>query len=410
MQTQPVHPATFFALYFPAGISSGYVTITLPFILARAGFPLGVTGAIVALGVSGNIWSFVGSPVVDLTLTLKRWYTIGLLASMVTLVALSLATLEPSNAALIGTWALLSQIGAVFGVLSVPAMIAHHVAPDLKGRAAGWYQGGNLAGTGIGGGAGVWLATHTTVAITGLTLACAMLCGLAALRFVPDRISDAITTRADTVASRWRAVGRDFVDMIRQVDARFVAVLVMSPIGIGAVSNLWSAVAGDWGASANRVALATGVGYGISSMVGCVVGGVVADRLGRWQAFFGAGTVMAAVMVLMYVAPRSPDMFVFGVIAYGFTQGLGNAAFSALILFTIGRGAATTKYSILSSLGNVPFAYMTAIDGRAHDLWGASGLLLTDAVLGAGFMLPALAVLWVLSRRRNSGRSRTLTP
>jgi len=110
--------------------------------------------------------------------------------------------------------------------------------------------------------------------------------------------------------------------------------------------------------------------------------------------------VMAAVMMLMYVAPRSPDMFVFGVITYGFTQGLGNAAFSALILFTIGRGAATTKYSILSSLGNVPFAYMTAIDGRAHDLWGASGLLLTDAVLGAGFMLPALGVLWVLSRRR----------
>jgi len=408
MQTRQVHPATFFALYFPAGISSGFVTITLPFILARAGFPLGVTGAIVALGVSGNIWSFVGSPVVDLTLTLKRWYAIGLLASIVTLVALSLAKLTPANAAFIGAGALLSQIGAVFGVLSVPAMIAHHVAPDAKGRAAGWYQGGNLAGTGIGGGAGVWLASHTTVAITGMTLAGVMLCGLAALRFIPDAIPDAIATRAETVASRWRAVGRDFVDMVRQSDARFVAVLVMSPIGIGAVSNLWSAVAGDWGASANRVALATGVGYGISSMVGCVVGGVVADRLGRWYAFFGAGTVMAAVMMLMYVAPRSPDMFVVGVITYGFTQGLGNAAFSALILFTIGRGAATTKYSILSSLGNVPFAYMTAIDGRAHDLWGASGLLLTDAALGAGFMVPALAVLWVLSRRRNLGRSRTL--
>lgn len=402
MQTRPVHPATFFALYFPAGISSGYVTVTLPFILSRAGFPVSVTGAIVALGVSANIWCVVASPVVDLSLTLKRWYMIGLLGSVISLVVLSLATLDPTRAAVIGAGALLSQLCAVFGMLPVPAMIAHHVAPDAKGRAAGWYQGGNLAGTGIGGGAGVWLVSRTTVTNTALALACAMLCGLIALRFVPDAIPDAIAARADSIASRWRAVGRDFVEMIRQVDARFVAVLVASPIGIGAVSNLWSAVAADWSASANRVALTTGVGYGIASMIGCVAGGLVADRLGRWYAYFGAGTIMASVMVLLYVAPRSPDMFVVGVITYGFTQGLGNAAFSALILFTIGRGAATTKYGILSSLGNLPFAYMTAIDGRAHDRWGASGLLLTDAALGAGFMVPALAVLWMLTRRAHA--------
>ena len=34
--------------------------------------------------------------------------------------------------------------------------------------------------------------------------------------------------------------------------------------------------------------------------------------------------------------------------------GLGYAAYSTLVLLAIGRGAASTKYSILSSIGNIP--------------------------------------------------------
>jgi len=54
------------------------------------------------------------------------------------------------------------------------------------------------------------------------------------------------------------------------------------------MSNLWAAVAPDWHADADTVALVGGVLNGIISAAGCVVGGWVADRIGIWWAYFGS--------------------------------------------------------------------------------------------------------------------------
>ena len=53
-----------------------------------------------------------------------------------------------------------SQVAGTLVVLPVGGMMAHSVAEEKKGRASGWYQMGNLSGSGLGGGAGVWLASH----------------------------------------------------------------------------------------------------------------------------------------------------------------------------------------------------------------------------------------------------------
>src|SRR5213079_3134965 len=152
-------------------------------------------------------------------------------------------------------------------------------------------------------------------------------------------------------------------------------VLVCSPIGAGAMNNLWSAVAPDWRASADRVALVSGVLNGVISAIGCIIGGWVADRVGRWWAYFGSGLALAIVAIVMAVAPRSPESFIAGVLAYSFVNGIAYAAFSAVVPLAIGRGAASTKYAALSSLGNLPVVYMTALDGWAHDKFGTSWML-----------------------------------
>src|SRR5262249_58191401 len=100
-----------------------------------------------------------------------------------------------------------------------------------------------------------------------------------------------------------------------------------------------------------------------ASAVACVVGGWIADRVGRWWSFFGAGAIMAAIALIIAVAPRTPLAYASGVLCYAFSQGLAYAAFTALVLHAIGRGAAATKFGILASLGNVPVSYMTAFDG-----------------------------------------------
>jgi PAT family beta-lactamase induction signal transducer AmpG len=56
------------------------------------------------------------------------------------------------------------------------------------------------------------------------------------------------------------------------------------------------------------------------------------------------------------------------------------------------------RYSIINSLGNIPVAYMIALDGRGGKLWGARGVAGTDAVVGA--IGAAILLTYFLTRKR----------
>ena len=382
-------PLTIFFLCLPYGISSGYASVTLPFALTKAGFPVAVSAAIVAIGVSSNIWRFLWGPVADLTLTPRHWYLLGTAAGAATLLLLGLMPLRPGATAALTLVVFVSQVAATLVVLPLGGLMAHTVPDAKKGLAGGWYQAGNLGGIGLGGGAGVWLASHYSVAIAGASLAAMMAACSLALLFVPDlRLP-----RAGTLGQGFRGIAVDFRDLLRSPLAVLAMMLVASPVGSGAATGLWSAVAPDWRASPDFVALVSGVLSGVVSGVGCVAGGWASDRIGRWWSYFGAGLLMAAITVAMALAPRTPAAYGGGVLLYALACGMCYAAFSALLLFVIGRGAASTKYATLASLGNLPVAYMTAFDGWAHDRWGAAGMLHGEALLGAASAVGLLVAL-----------------
>jgi MFS family permease len=350
----------------------------------------------IAIGVSANLWRFLWGPVADLTLTARRWYLLGLGTSALTLLILSLIPLHKGEVGFLMTVVFISQVAATLIVLPVGGLMAHTVAEEAKGRAAGWYQAGNLGGTGIGGGAGVWLASHVSREAAGGTLGLAMLASAAAIYLA----SDVRIVSTEGLGARMRILGRDIVDLLRSAIPLFTIVLVCSPVGAAAMNNLWSAVASDWRASANTVALVTGVLNGVLSVIGCVVGGWIADRIGRWWAYFGSGGALALVALVMAAIPRTPLTYSCGVLAYVFFGGVAYAAFSAVVLFAIGRGAASTKYATLSSLGNLPVVYMTAADGWAHDRFGTSWMLAVDALSAVACIAIALFVLQKISGRR----------
>src|SRR2546421_5098749 len=104
----------------------------------------------------------------------------------------------------------------------------------------------------------------------------------------------------------------------------------------------------------------------------------------------------------MAVAPRTPDAFTIGVLTYALTCGMAYAAFSAIVLLAIGRGAASTKYATLSSLGNLPIVYMTASDGWVHDRFGTAWMLHSEALIAIICIVLGVAVL----RRINPPRRR----
>ena len=126
--------------------------------------------------------------------------------------------------------------------------------------------------------------------------------------------------------------------MVRSAIPLLPLVLITSPIGAGAMNNLWSAVATDWNAGAGMVALVTGVLNGIVCAFGCLLRGWFADRFGRWWSYFGFGCALAATAVIMAFAPWTPNSFAVGVLVYAFFVGTGYAAYSALVVHAIGRG------------------------------------------------------------------------
>jgi len=393
---ESIRPFLFFFLDLPSGISSGFASITLPFVLTQAGFSVAAASAIVALGVSANLWRFLWGPVADLTLTARRWYLIGLITTAATLFLLSVIPLRTSSSGLIYAVVFISQVASTLVMLPLGGMMAHTVAEEAKGRAAGWYQAGNLGGNGIGGGAGVWLAAHYSKEIAGAALAISMLACALALLFVADvRI---VTT--ETLRQRMLLLWRDLVAIVTAAIPLLVTILVCSPIGAGAMNNVWAAVAPDWHASADMVALVTGVLNGVVAAVGCVVGGWIADRVGFWWTYFTSGIAIAAVAIIMAIAARTPASFSVGVLFYAFTNGVAYAAFSALVLLAIGKGAASTKYAALCSLGNLPVVYMTALDGWVHDRYGTAWMLHFDGLAGVVCIVFAMLALHRILRRQ----------
>jgi len=346
---------------------SGYLTVAVAYLLVHAGVSVGQTAALVALSYVPHTWKFLWAPIADTTLTRKRWYVIAAIVSA----------------------------GGLAAIGAIPATPAG-LPPEFKGRAGGWFQAGNLGGVGIGGGAGLWLAQNLPApwmagAIVG---ACCLLCALA-LFFVAEPVA---VHRFDGIGRSLVEVGKDLWSVARARVGLLALILCFLPIGSGAASNLWSAVADDWRASANAVALVNGVLGGVVSVIGCLAGGWICDRMNRKGAYALYGVLQGVCAVAMALAPRTEATYIAYILAYAFVTGLTYAGFSAFVLEAMGTGAAATKYNVFASLSNMPIYAVTRLDGWAHTRWGPGGMLYCDATASLVGLLLFAGVLAALPK------------
>jgi len=405
----PPHPAVFMVLIVPFGVMSGYLSVTIVYLLTQAGVGVEASGGLVALSYLPHSWKFLWAPLADTTLTRKHWYVVSALVSALGIYATGAVPAESGSLPLLTAIVLISNVAVTFLAMAVESLMAYCAAEDGKGRAGGWFQAGNLGGYGLGGGAGLWLAQAIQPAWIGaaiLALSCLLCC--AALAFVaepPTHVRSGGYTRAviELLKDLWS---------VARSRRGFLALLIcFLPIGSGAASNLWSAVADDWHASANTVALVTGVFGGIASAVGCIVSGYWCDRMDRKLAYAFFGVLLAACAVAMALAPHTEIMYVVWTLAYAVVSGFCYTAFSAVTLEAIGQGAAATKYSLFSSLSNMPIGYMTAVDGWAAARWGPDGMLHAEALIGvlAVVFFAGVAALAVRLGRITTTTTREMT-
>ncbi len=395
-QQEHIPPFYFFLIILPSGISQGFATVVMPFLLTQNGFSVSSVATIVATAVSANLFRFVWGPVVDLSLSLKKWYWISLLGIVASFLSLALIDIKLNNELLLAGILFLSQVAGTFMVLPITSFMAASVPLERKGAAAGWYQAGSLAGTGLAGGAGIWLCNHYDQQACVFTLV-----GLSVLFALPIlRLKDVLHNGSGPFLHAISCLGKDLWALIKIPIGLITLILVCLPIGSGAAANLWSSIATEWQTSADTVALVTGVLSAIVSTVGCVVGGYIVDKVGAWKSYMISGAICAFVAVGMSVLPFTSIVFIPGVLLYTFGLGMINAAFSSVILFAIGKQNAATKYALLASFGNLPVVYMTALNGFVHDQYNSRMMLLVEAVLGIMFVLLFLIILRRMNKRQ----------
>lgn len=381
------NPAIFAPLFAPFGISSGYVTVTLAFLLREAGLPVALIATIIALSVWPQTVKMLWAPFVDTIGNPKVWYGIGAGSVGLSILLMSVLPKTEDQVPIFIALIVGSSVTSTFVSMATEIFMANQVPPELRGRASGWSQAGNLGGGGIGGGVGLLLAENLAEPwISGAVLAAVCFACWGATLFLP-RLETVKTEGLDYVASL-REVILNVWEVVRSRIGYLALIIMLLPIGSGGVP--WSAIAGEWGAGGNLVAFVNGISGGVASIIGALAAGFVCDRMDLKKAYSMFGLLVGLVSVTLIFLPRTPMVFVGGVLAYQAMVGMAYTGYAAIVLEAIGKKSPATNWNLLAALSNIPIALMSTVDGHVHDAYGTDMMLLGELVFPAA----ALVLFW----------------
>jgi PAT family beta-lactamase induction signal transducer AmpG len=385
-------PPWYSAIYLPMGLSSGFVTVSLAYLLAHHGVGVPAIAAMVALSGLPTTWRFIAGPVIDASFTPQAWY-LGLnLLCAAALAAFAIIPLTPAAMPAIMAPALAGAVCANAAAAAATAAMAMTTPQSQRGAVAGWQQCGSLGGVGLGGGLSLWLAEHAggqSTAALGMAALC-LTCVWPILRLrVPPRLANT------QVAARLGATLRALWILAKSRSGVLAILVVTLPAGLGSAILLLSTVAGDWGASADMVALMLGALSGIANLPGCLVGGYMSDLFPRRTVYVCVALACALGEAAMAWAPHTPVMFCVFVILNAVLLGASYAAVSAIVYGELTQAGAATIGGVLGSLSNVPVVAVIALLGLVQPKHGSSGMLLTEATLGVVSMVAYVLLAWL---------------
>jgi MFS family permease len=420
----PDGPAPFLAapwwavLTFPFGLTVGFATVAVPFVLRLRGIEMTVVATVSQAAQLPHVIKAFWAPLLDSGPKRRSWFFASIALTAVCLAATALV--PPSTTERLGPFRLLwvytaflfaAQAAVATSSSAVLALMAQTVPDERRGAASGWQTAGNLAGTAMGGALIAWMINHLPARTTALCLAA--ICGACALpaafiRETPPQRRSAARLIAALLAEVWT--------LLRSREGWTGMLICLSPVGAGGLTNLFSALAGDYapdGPSAERlVVVVTGVLGGIVNAAGALLGGYVSDRMNRRLAYVLFGGVTALSAVGMMLAPATSGAFTAGCLAYQLANGLCYAAYYAFVLDLVGgRQGVTTQLALFAAAGNLATSYVTWLDGWSYDrtkAWlpdhpwaGRCGMLGMDAAATfAG--IAALATMMMILRRKRA--------
>lgn len=386
-------PWLFVLTGMPYGVVGSFAGSVMPYMTSSAGIEVDSIGWYGALLLVPPMLQFLYAPIVDLGPRRKHWLILVSVIGALCLIASCLMPLPGHTTAFLAFAVTAQLISGLVGSCNGGLMAAS--MPDgLRGKASGWYNIGNLSGGGLSATIAIWMVGHQLAPwIIAVTLATMMvLPSLAALSIdEPPRPQ----TSADEV---FRQTLGDVGRVLFSKSGLTGIALCLSPVGTAALTNYFSAMSKPYGASANTVALVTGLGNVLLTALGAGVAGYLCDRFNRRVLYLTSGTLTALCGIVMALSPRTELTYAVGVATYALITGFCYSSFTATVLETIGKAgrAAATQYSLFVAAGNTAILYVGLIDTRFDKHHGVAGVIGSDAALNLAGVVVLAFVFWRL--------------
>jgi MFS family permease len=380
----------FLPLFAPFGISSGFLSVTLGFQLGHAGLSAIAVTTVIAASLWTQSVKMFWAPIVDAMGKPRIWYLLGATLTGLSILVMSLSPPTAKVVPFLTVMAVLGSAASTLVSMSAEILLTHGVKQTARGRASGWAQAGNVGGTGVGGGLGLFLAERFSEPwISGFVLA--LICvGCAGFLFLIPSVEPAHDGQG--YVARLKQVVIDVWSVARSRLGYLALIIMILPIASG--SAPWPVIAGDWRADADLVALVTGVVGGLAAALGALIGGYICDRLDPKTSYCAFGIAVGLVTVLMAWSPHTPMAFAIGTLVYTLIVGCGYAAYSAIVLQAIGKKSAATNFNLMAAISNMPLAFMASFDGWMHDRHGVQAMLYGEFLLPAGVIAAFALFVW----------------
>ena len=146
------HPLVFLLLIIPFGAASGFLGVTIVYLLGKAGVDPVTIAVLTGLSFLPHTFKFLYAPLVDLTLTRKKWFVIASFTSALGIALLGAIPATEDGLPWLRVLVVTGNFATALLSMSVESLMAYNTAPREMGRTAGWFQAGNLGGGGLGGG------------------------------------------------------------------------------------------------------------------------------------------------------------------------------------------------------------------------------------------------------------------
>jgi PAT family beta-lactamase induction signal transducer AmpG len=392
-------PWVFVLMPLPFGIFLGYMQTPLPYLLRRMGYRVDEIGSIEALILLPMALYFLWSPLVDFWLRRRTWMV--LFASL-SGVMLGTAILLLAAHRELATWLLFAGFSVnTLTTACMGGLMAVTQTPTGKARAAAWAQGGMLGAQALGGALLLYFSKQMSIPALGLVAAALVAAPAAIALTIPEPAAPSGTSEFLRTCA---FMGREIRETLFSWKSLPGLMLLISPVSTGAAQSLFAAMARDYQVGEQGVMLLNGLLGGVLTMLGAFAVVMVPAEWDRRIAYAGAGLLSAGSGIFLAIAPMRPVEYFGGVAFYMLTTGAAYAFFLGVVMDTLGEAgkSASSRYTILVSIGNLPIVYMTKVEGWGYGMFGPRGVPGIDA---AGNVLVAVCVVvWLLCRSRFSFR------